>query len=167
MTDDRIRIITTGGTFDKLYDAIKGELTFRESQLPRILQQARVALPVHLDSLLAVDSLVMTEEQRAGIVCDALSCTEKRVVIVHGTDTMVNTARLLDSSRPQGDDHVFVFTGAMILYSLENSDAVFNLGCAIAAVQLLEAGVYIVMGGRIYPAGSVRKNREKGVFEEL
>ena len=80
---------------------------------------------------------------------------------------MVNTARLLDSSRPQGDDHVFVFTGAMIPYSLENSDAVFNLGCAIAAVQLLEAGVYIVMGGRIYPAGSVRKNREKGVFEEL
>ena len=165
MTEDRLRIITTGGTFDKLYDALKGELTFRESQLPRILQQSRVGLSVHLDSLLAVDSLVMTEEQRSMIVEDALSCIEKRVVIVHGTDTMVQTARLLKASLAPEDGHVFVFTGAMIPYSLENSDAIFNLGCAMTAVQLLERGVYIAIGGRIWDADKVRKNRDKGIFE--
>lgn len=167
MIKDRIRIITTGGTFDKLYDAVKGELTFRESQLARILQQARVTLPVHLDALFAVDSLVMTEEQRQNIVDDALLCIEQRVIIVHGTDTMVKTAALLKSERREDDEHVFVFTGAMIPYSLENSDAVFNLGCAMGAVQILPPGVYVAMGGRIFDADKVRKNREKGLFEEL
>lgn len=167
MLEERIRIITTGGTFDKLYDAIKGELTFRDSQLSRILQQARFTLPVHLDSLFAVDSLVMSEEQRSFIVQDAKACVEKKVVIVHGTDTMVRTAMLLKDSLAEGDDHVYVFTGAMIPYSLENSDAVFNLGCALTGVQLLDPGVYVAMGGRIYPADKVRKNREKGVFESI
>lgn len=167
MLDERIRIITTGGTFDKLYDAVKGELTFHESQLPRILHQARVTLPVHLDSLFAVDSLVMTEEQRRVIVDDALSCMERRVVIVHGTDTMVKTAELLKASCPEDDKHVFVFTGAMIPYALEDSDAVFNLGCAMTSVQLLDPGVYIVMGGQVFRSGEVRKNREKGVFERI
>lgn len=166
MISDRIRIITTGGTFDKLYDAVKGELTFRESQLPRILQQARVTLPVHLDALFAVDSLQMTESQRQDIVDDALSCVEKRVIIVHGTDTMVKTARLLESSLKDDDEHVFVFTGAMIPYSLENSDAIFNLGTALSAVQLLNKGVYVAMGGRIFPASNVRKNKDRGIFEE-
>lgn len=167
MLEERIRIITTGGTFDKLYDAIKGELTFRDSQLSRILQQARFTVPVHLDSLFAVDSLVMSEEQRSFIVQDAKACVEKKVVIVHGTDTMVRTATLLKDSLAEGDDHVYVFTGAMIPYSLENSDAVFNLGCALTGVQLLAPGVYVAMGGRIYPADKVRKNREKGVFESI
>lgn len=166
MISDRIRIITTGGTFDKLYDAVKGELTFRESQLPRILQQARVTLPVHLDALFAVDSLVMTENQRQDIVDDALSCVEKRVIIVHGTDTMVKTARLLESSIKEDDEHVYVFTGAMIPYSLENSDAIFNLGTALSAVQLLDKGVYVAMGGKIFNASNVRKNKDRGIFEE-
>ena len=166
MISDRIRIITTGGTFDKLYDAVKGELTFRESQLPRILQQARVTMPVHLDALFAVDSLQMTEEQRQDIVDDALSCVEKRVIIVHGTDTMVKTAKLLESSLNENDEHVYVFTGAMIPYSLENSDAIFNLGTALSAVQLLEKGVYVAMGGRIFNASNVRKNKDRGIFEE-
>ncbi len=165
MVQDRIRIITTGGTFDKLYDAVKGELTFRESQLPRILHQSRVTLPVHLDALFAVDSLVMTEEQRQNIADDALLCIENRVIIVHGTDTMVKTAELLKNNLPAGDKHVYVFTGAMIPYSLENSDAVFNLGCAISAVQLLTPGVYVAMGGRIFDSSHVRKNKDKGIFE--
>ncbi len=167
MDDKTVRIITTGGTFDKLYDAVKGELIFNESQLPRILNQARVTLPVHLDSLLAVDSLVMTEEQRSLIVKNAMTSHERMVVVIHGTDTMVNTARLLKESVGEDDGHVFVFTGAMIPYALENSDAVFNLGCAISAVQMLPAGVYITMGGRIYDADNVRKNRDKGIFEAL
>ena len=167
MESRTIRLITTGGTFDKQYDAVKGELTFRESMIPRILSQSRVTVPIHLDSLLAVDSLVMTEPERMSIVHDALSSVEKKVVIVHGTDTMVKTAKLLKENLPSGDEHVFVFTGAMIPYSLENSDAVFNLGCALSAVQLLAPGVYITMGGVVYKTDEVRKNREKGIFEYL
>ena len=167
MVNERIRIITTGGTFDKFYDAVKGELTFRESHLSRILQQARVTFPVHLDLLLAVDSLLMTENQRDLIVHDALASFEKKVVIVHGTDTMTQTAELLQKNIKGKEDHVFVFTGAMIPYALENSDAIFNLGCALTAVQLLSPGVYISMGGKIYPAGTVRKNKEIGVFEAI
>ena len=167
MEERTIRILTTGGTFDKQYDAVKGELTFRESHLPRILNQARVTLPIHLDSLFAVDSLVMTEEQRNTIIENAIASIEELVVIIHGTDTMVNTARLLESKLPEKDKHVFILTGAMIPYALEDSDAVFNLGCAIASIQLLSPGVYITMRGRIYKADAVRKNREKGIFEAV
>ena len=167
MDEKTVRIITTGGTFDKLYDAVKGELVFSESQLPRILAQSRVTLPIHLDNLLAVDSLVMTEEERRNIVSNAMLSHEKMVIIIHGTDTMVKTADLLKESLPPDDGHVFVFTGAMIPYALENSDAVFNLGFALASVQLLSPGVYIVMGGQVFMAGGVRKNREKGVFEAI
>ena len=167
MDDRTIRIITTGGTFDKQYDAVRGELIFRESQLPRILNQARVTFPVHLDSLLAVDSLVMTEDERRRIALNALSSVERMVVIVHGTDTMVKSAMLLESMKAVNDGHVFVFTGAMIPYSLENSDAVFNLGCALSFVQTASPGVYITMGGRLYDASNVRKNKEKGIFEAL
>lgn len=161
-----IRIITTGGTFDKLYDAIKGELTFRESHLPRILQQSRCALPITLETVLAVDSLNMTEEQRIMISDHVASSFEDRIVVTHGTDTMVATAKVV-ASNGQLKGKTVVFTGAMIPYSLENSDAVFNLGVAISAVQLLPPGVYIAMGGRIFNYDNVRKNREKGVFEEL
>ena len=167
MDSRAIRIITTGGTFDKHYDAVKGELTFRESHLPRILNQSRVTLPIHLDALFAVDSLVMTEEQRQKIVENAIASIEDLVVIIHGTDTMVQTAKLLEKQLGENDSHVYVFTGAMIPYALEDSDAVFNLGCAITAVQLLEPGVYITMGGKIYNADNVRKNKEKGIFESI
>lgn len=167
MENRTIRILTTGGTFDKQYDAVKGELTFRESHLPKILNQARVTLPIHLDALFAVDSLVMTEEQRMVIVDNAMASIEELVVIIHGTDTMVNTASLLQSKTKENDNHVYIFTGAMIPYALEDSDAVFNLGCAIASVQLLQPGVYITMGGRVYSADAVRKNKEKGIFEAI
>ena len=167
MADKTIRIITTGGTFDKHYDAVKGELTFRESHLPRILNQSRVTLPIHLDALFAVDSLVMTEEQRELVADNAISSIEELVVIIHGTDTMVKTAKLLETKLPENDKHVYVFTGAMIPYALEDSDAVFNLGCAITAVRLLSPGVYVTMGGRIYKADAVRKNKEKGIFEAI
>lgn len=167
MDERTIRIITTGGTFDKHYDAVKGELTFRESHLPRILNQSRVTLPIHLDALFAVDSLVMTEEQRESIAENAIASIEELVVIIHGTDTMAKTAKLLESKLPENDKHVYVFTGAMIPYALEESDAVFNLGCAITAVQHLSPGVYITMGGRVYNADNVRKNKEKGIFEAI
>lgn len=162
-----LRIITTGGTFDKQYDAIKGELTFTESQLPRILQQARCTLSVQLEGPLAVDSLYMTEEQRREVASMCFSSLEERVVVIHGTDTMCKTAAVAASVRPSDDRHVIVFTGAMIPYSLENSDAVFNLGCATTAVQLLPPGVYVSMSGRIFPWDNCVKNREKGIFEPI
>lgn len=161
-----LRIITTGGTFDKLYDAVKGELTFRESQLPRILQRSRLTLSVCLEGPLAVDSLYMSEEERKDIVKYIENSGEERIVVIHGTDTMVETATLAASSGRLGGKTV-VFTGAMIPYSLEDSDAEFNLGFAIASVQLLPCGVYIAMGGRVYNWNEVRKNREKGIFEKV
>ncbi|MFA6845571.1 MAG: asparaginase domain-containing protein [Sphaerochaetaceae bacterium] len=162
-----LRIITTGGTFDKQYDAIKGELTFRESQLPKILNQSRCSLSVTLEGPLAVDSLFMTEEQRLEIANAIKTSAERKVIIVHGTDTMVKTASLVAKFLPPEDDHVIVFTGAMIPYSLDFSDAVFNLGCAVSAVQILPKGVYIAMSGRIFLWDNVVKNKVKGIFETL
>jgi L-asparaginase len=162
-----LRIITTGGTFDKQYDAIKGELIFRESQLPRILQQARCTLTVQLEGPLAIDSLFMTEEQRHEVADSCLASGEEKIVVVHGTDTMCKTAAVVAEALGKEDKHVIVFTGAMIPYSLENSDAVFNLGCAVTAVQLQNPGVYICMSGRIFPWDNCIKNKEKGVFQTL
>lgn len=161
-----IQIITTGGTFDKLYDAIRGELTFRESQIPDILRKSRTTLSIGLENAVAVDSLFMTPDQRRKIVDQIISSNEKKIVVIHGTDTMVDTAKLL-ASDGRFCDKTVVFTGAMIPHSLENSDSEFNLGVAIGAIQLLETGIYIAMCGRIFDYNNVRKNREKGIFEEI
>lgn len=161
-----LRIITTGGTFDKEYDAIKGELTFKESQLPRILKQSRCTLDVLIEGPLAIDSLYMNEEQRQEVALLCQRSPEKRVLVVHGTDTMVQTAKLVKSILDKDDQHVVVFTGAMVPYSLENSDAVFNLGCAVSAVSLLPPGVYICMSGKIFDAEKVYKDKNLGVFKE-
>ena len=160
-----IRIITTGGTFDKYYDEIKGELTFRESHLPRILKQSRCTLPIQLDEPLAVDSLNMNEEQRLEVAKRCLASYEDRIIVIHGTDTMVDTAKVVASLKNKDDKHVIVFTGAMIPYALENSDSVFNLGCAVTAVQLLESGVYVIMDGKIFDYDKVHKNKAVGLFE--
>lgn len=162
-----LRIITTGGTFDKQYDAVKGELTFRESQLPRILGQSRCTLTVHLEGPLAVDSLYMTEEQRIEIANACMYSAEDKIVVVHGTDTMVNTAKVIAEVLGGEIQKTIVLTGAMIPFSLESSDAVFNLGCAITAVQLLEPGVYLTMSGRVFKWDNCKKNKEKGIFETL
>lgn len=162
-----IRIITTGGTFDKRYDAVKGELTFTQSQLPKILAQSRCTLSVTLEEPLAVDSLFMTETQRKEIAHAIATSAERHVVVIHGTDTMVKSASLTANTLPKGDDHVVVFTGAMTPYALEFSDAVFNLGCAVTAVQLLPSGVYIAMSGRIFPWDNVVKDKEKGIFQAV
>ena len=162
-----VRIITTGGTFDKQYDAISGELTFRESQLPRILAQARCTLGVHLEGPLAVDSLYMTEEQRLEVAHACLHSAEDRIIIIHGTDTMVNTAAVIARTLPEDHTKTVVLTGAMIPNSLEGSDAIFNLGCAVSAVQLLPPGVFLTMSGRIFCWDNCRKNKEKGIFESI
>lgn len=160
-----LRIITTGGTFDKLYDAIKGELTFRESQLPRILINSRLGIECRLEGPLAKDSLYMSDEDRKNILRYVEASVGKRIVVIHGTDTMCETAKVVAA----GDikDKTVVFTGAMIPYSLENSDAEFNLGFAVSSALLLKSGVYIAMNGRIFDYDNVRKNKEKGIFEEI
>lgn len=158
-----VRVIVTGGTFDKAYDEIKGELTFKESHLPEILKLTRVTVPVAVELNQLIDSLQMQDENRRSVLVACQKAAEERIVITHGTDTMAETARLLGPARlPK----TIVLTGAMVPYQVQGSDALFNFGTAFAAVQLLPPGVYIVMNGRVFPWDRVRKDRSRGVFEE-
>jgi len=142
------RIIVTGGTFDKRHDAIKGELTFKDTHLPAILEQARVTLPLAIDIRLLIDSLQMTDEHRLSVLQACRESAERAIVVVHGTDTMVQTAKVVGSARL---DKTVVFTGAMIPYSVQGSDAPFNLGFALATALALPAGAYVAMNGRDFP----------------
>lgn len=160
----KLRIITTGGTFDKLYDPIRGELTFDGSRVPGILAESRCSLDVECEGPLAIDSLYMNDDQRKEVARLCLGSPEEKVVVVHGTDTMVATAKVVLDSMPKGDKHAIVFTGAMVPYSLENSDAAFNIGFAAAAAQFLPPGVYIAMNALVFPADKVRKDRSIGRF---
>ncbi|AEJ19103.1 asparaginase domain-containing protein [Gracilinema caldarium] len=161
---DGIRILITGGTFDKHYDELKGVLTFKNSHLPDIIKQVRITVPVELEILQLVDSLEMGDQDRQNILAACRKTPEDRIVITHGTDRMVDTAKVLG---PASLNKTIVLTGAMIPYSVAGSDSLFNLGCAFTAVQLLSPGVYITMNGRVFPWDKVRKNYEKGVFEGL
>ena len=163
MQIEPIRVIVTGGTFDKHYDEIRGELTFKESNLPEILKLTRVTIPVEIELNQLIDSLQMQDENRKSVLEACRRAPEKRIVITHGTDTMAETARLIG---PVGLKKTIVLTGAMIPYQVQGSDALFNFGTAFSAVQLLPEGVYIVMNGRAFPWDRVRKNRTIGVFEE-
>jgi L-asparaginase len=161
---ETIRIIITGGTFDKHYDEIRGELTFRTTHLPQILQRVRVTVPVELEIRHLIDSLDMDDEVREELATACAEAAESRIVITHGTDTMVETARMISARRLA---KTVVLTGAMIPYAFSGSDAEFNLGCAFAAVQTLPHGVYVAMNGRLFPADSVWKNREIGQFQAV
>ena len=160
---DPIRIIITGGTFDKRYDELRGELTFRDTHLPEILRQVRVTVPVELEISELVDSLYMKDEDRLRIADACEASEQRRIVITHGTDTMAETAAVIGARML---DRVIVLTGAMVPFAFTGSDAVFNLGCAIGAVQALPPGVYVTMNGGVFRWDNVRKNRERGVFEE-
>lgn len=158
-----IRIIITGGTFDKHYDELKGVLAFKDSHLPDIIRQVRVTVPVELEINQLVDSLDMGDEHRRSVLEACGRAPEEHIVITHGTDRMAETARLLG---PADLPKTIVLTGAMVPYSVAGSDALFNLGCAVQAVQLLPRGVWVVMNGRAFRWDRVRKNFEKGVFED-
>jgi L-asparaginase len=160
---DRIRIFITGGTFDKEYDEIHGRLFFKDSHLPEMLRLGRCNLPLEIRTLMMIDSLQMTAADRGIIADQCLAASESRIVITHGTDTMVESARLLDS---RIDGKTVVLTGAMVPYKFGSSDGMFNLGSALAFVQALPPGVYVAMNGRCFHAANVRKNRETGVFED-
>lgn len=164
MNDDPVRLIITGGTFDKHYDEIKGELTFKDSHLPDIIKRVRITSPVELQIVQLIDSLQMTDEHRARILDVCRAAPESRIVITHGTDRMPETAKLLG---PAGLDKTVVLTGAMVPFQFSGSDALFNLGSAFMAARLLPPGVYIAMNGRAYAWDDVRKDFERGVFRPL
>jgi L-asparaginase len=161
---DHVRLFVTGGTFDKEYDEIHGTLDFRDTHLPEMLTMARCRLQVRVRTLMMVDSLEMTEADRGLIASNCREAPEPHIVITHGTDTMVDTARVLAS---EVDGKTIVLTGAMIPIAFGSSDGLFNLGGALTAVQVLPEGVYVTMNGRVFPWDDVRKNRETGVFERL
>jgi L-asparaginase len=159
-----IRIFVTGGTFDKEYNELTGELFFKETHLPEMLQRSRSTLDVTVRTLMMIDSLHMTDEDRELIAHQCRSASEDKLIITHGTDTMDVTARVL-AEKVTGK--TIVLTGAMIPYKFGSSDGFFNLGSALAFAQILPAGVYVAMNGRNFTWDNVRKNRQTGQFEEL
>jgi L-asparaginase len=156
------RIIVTGGTFDKHYDAIKGELTFKNSHLPQILEQARITIPVEFEITQLIDSLHMTDVHRQNVLTACQNASETHLVVIHGTDTMAETARVVGAAALAKS---IVFTGAMIPYSVAGSDALFNLGFAMAQAHAQPHGTYVAMNARIFAWDKVRKNKGDGVFE--
>ena len=159
-----IRLFVTGGTFDKEYDEIRGTLYFADTHLPQMLELGRCRVEVKVRTLMMIDSLEMTEAGRDVIAHNCAEVAERHIVITHGTDTMVDTARTLAEKVP---DKTIVLTGAMIPIAFGSSDGLFNLGGAITAVQVLPPGVYVTMNGRVFPWDRVRKNRSTGIFEAL
>ena len=161
-----IRVIVTGGTFDKEYDELTGRLFFKDTHLPEMLRLARCRIPVEVETLMMIDSLDMTEADRALIVNHCREAAKSRILVTHGTDTMVETARALAGAFPSGAGKTIVLTGAMVPYAFGSSDGLFNLGSALSFVQVLPPGVYLAMNGRCFQWDRVRKNRETGVFED-
>ncbi len=162
--EEPIRIFITGGTIDKEYNPITGELAFAKSHLTNMLNQVRCRVKVVLEEIMLKDSLQMRSEDREEILKKCVASPENRMIITHGTDTMVETAGVLGKNL-RGKTVVLV--GAFIPYAFGASDALFNLGSAFSAVQTLPEGVYITMNGKIFPWDHVRKNRESGEFEEI
>jgi L-asparaginase len=159
-----IRIFVTGGTFDKEYNELTGELFFKETHLPEMLNRSRSTLDVTVRTLMMIDSLHMTDEDRDLIASQCRAAGDNKIVITHGTDTMAVTARVLAEKVP---GMTIVLTGAMIPYKFGSSDGFFNLGNALAFAQTLPPGVYVAMNGRYFTWDNVRKNRQTGQFEEL
>ena len=158
-----IRILVTGGTFDKEYDELSGQLFFKDTHVEEMLRLGRARLELAIETAMMIDSLDMDQAGRAAIVGRCRDATERAIVVTHGTDTMVDTARALAAAGLQGK--TVVLTGAMVPYAFGSSDGLFNLGSALSLVQVLAPGVYVAMNGRHFRWDSVRKNRETGVFE--
>jgi L-asparaginase len=159
-----IRILVTGGTFDKEYNELNGTLFFKDTHLQEMLKLGRCKLEVDIRTLMLVDSLEMTDEDRKLIVEHCSKIKEEQILITHGTDTMDQTASAIAQA---GLKKTIVLTGAMIPYKFGSSDGLFNLGSALAFVQTLPHGVYIAMNGRYFLWNRVRKNRSTGEFEQI
>ena len=164
--DDKkyIKIFATGGTFDKEYDEINGELFFKETHLHELLSLGRSQLNVKIETLMMVDSLEMTKSEKQYIVEKCKSEKTDRIIITHGTDTMVETAKIIAE---HVNDKTIILTGAMIPIKFGSSDGLFNLGSALSFIQVIQPGVYITMNGRYFKWDNVSKNKRLGVFERI
>lgn len=161
-----IQVFITGGTFDKDYNFITGELFFKDTHLPKMFQRGRCNLDIDIKTLMMMDSLEMTDADRENIKYNCERTDRTRILITHGTDTIVKTAELL--AKADLNDKTIVLTGAMVPYAFgTSSDGFFNLGAALAFVQSLSRGVYVCMNGRYYTWDNVEKNRQTGYFQEL
>jgi len=159
-----IRIFITGGTFDKEYNELNGQLYFKDTHLQELLTLGRSQVPVEIRTLMMIDSLEMTDQDRELIAYQCNQCEENKIVITHGTDTMAETAQLLAA---KVKNKTVVLTGAMIPIKFGSSDGLFNLGSALAFAQSLPYGVYVAMNGRYFHWDNVKKNKETGVFEVI
>lgn len=159
-----IKIIVTGGTFDKEYNELTGKLFFKKTHVHEMLRLGRCSVPVKIKTLMMIDSLFMTGQDRKQILKECIFSKEKNIVITHGTDTMVQTARLLGKHIK---NKTIVLTGAMVPYKFGSSDGMFNLGSAISFAQVLSPGVYIAMNGKYFTWDNVKKNKTTGEFEKL
>lgn len=159
-----IRIFITGGTFDKEYNELNGELFFKDTHIPELLKLGRSRVAVNVRTLMMIDSLEMTDSDRKLIAENCMKSIEDKIIITHGTDTIAETAKVLAEKIK---DKTIVLTGAMIPYKFGSSDGLFNMGSALAFVQSLPHGVYVAMNGRYFHWNNVRKNKQTGEFEEI
>jgi L-asparaginase len=157
-----LRLLVTGGTFDKEYDEISGTLYFKDTHVAEMLRLGRCRVPVAIETVMLIDSLQMTAADRERIAQRCRDCEESRIVITHGTDTIVETAAVLAQAVP---GKTIVLTGAMIPYAFGSSDGLFNLGSALSFAQVLPAGVWVAINGTHFPWDNVRKNKATGTFE--
>ena len=159
---EKIKIFITGGTFDKEYNEQTGELYFKNSHIYELLELGRCRLNVDIETLMMVDSIEMSKTERNYIIQKCIEEPIKQIIITHGTDTMVKTARILADAV---NDKTIVLTGAMIPVRFGSSDGLFNMGSALSFVQALPPEVYIAMNGQIFNQQNVRKNKKLGIFE--
>tara|TARA_Y100000590_G_scaffold92537_1_gene104603 strand:- start:576 stop:1085 length:510 start_codon:yes stop_codon:yes gene_type:complete len=167
MVDDNkkyIKIFATGGTFDKEYNEINGELFFKETHLFDLLKLGRSRVSVDIETLMMIDSLKMSDKERQLIVDNCIKENTDKIIITHGTDTMVETAALLAKKI---NNKVIILTGAMIPIKFGSSDGLFNLGSALSFAQILEPGIYITMNGQYFHWDNVKKNKQLGFFERI
>lgn len=163
-----MRIFLTGGTLDKHYNELNGELTFSDTHMQDILACSRLTVAHEVQTLMLKDSLDMTDQDREVIADACLSCSDDQILITHGTDTMVESARSIASALTNANQKkTVVLFGAMLPYEVSNSDALFNFGSAVSAVQLVEPGVYLAMNGKVFDFDDVQKNKSQGLFEPL
>ena len=159
-----IHILVTGGTLDKEYNELTGELFFKDTHLPEMLRLGRSSLQVEIQMLMMVDSLQMTASDREQVAQSCRTVPTNRIVVTHGSDTMVETAAVLGRSIHH---KTIILTGAMIPYKIKSSDGMLNLGAALAYAQCLPFGVYVAMNGHAFLWDNVRKNKALGVFEPI
>lgn len=162
---DKISLLETGGTIDKEYDFQEGSLSFKNSHLKEMISRANIDIDVNLKMVMLKDSLDFVDDDRLKILNECVDCEDKKILVSHGTDTMVNTASFLRENFDKIKGKTIVLFGAMIPYTVRDSDAFFNFGFAISSLKFLDEGVYIAINGKIFADNNVVKNKNRGVFE--